>query len=191
MNLEEFNYCKDVYNDCCINGTLEPQRIKNAYWIITNRKEEEPLVSVRKAKQTIFNFFQHLAKDVLKDLKELMDYDETDSNLPKTSDTISVDNDNQSHTEQVLYQGISHTGATTHIAEMRDADNQQSRDSDIGDTQVVDNDHSGNHHNGDNQHVSNDEIAKLKAEYKDAETNVKRSITMRIKAIEKRLKDNA
>ena len=193
MDIKEFNYCKEVYDDCCLNGLLEPTRLKKAYWIITGREEDEPVVPVRKAKLIIFNFFQHQAAQVLNGIQELLNATPTLSEDVEKYDITPTISENvsgftQTHTETPEFVEVNHTGNTiTNIEsndDMANVDQMNLFDATGGLTETKE--YEKYEDFGAGQAMA-DEIEELKAQYKDAESNVKRSITMKIKAIKKRM----
>lgn len=242
MKQQDLKKVVDFYNNTILQQVIRPIEIREIYKLVKPDGMDVPYFQKMRA---ISIFVQGLQQQVIDDLElmftEFDDEQEEITNDPRLSTYIpegtaaspnTVDT-TQSHTEGD-FTVVSHTGTTSHIAEMRDADTQEVSNDDMNlldatqgladlsetDNQVVDNEYSGliaqtEHHFGQppsntpKYYNSEEQLAefernrnkedgfelyqekeKLEADYLIADTsNLKRSITMKLKAINKKLED--
>jgi len=167
---EDIAYAKNIWDNVIKTQTLNPMIIKEAH----KRLFGFEAVNARQAQRKIYAYFtySYIAETITAAVEEDepttlngVGSDETETALPETSDTISVDNKNQSHQEDDTLNG-----------------------------QPLENDVSQNGTHEDTEEVIEptkddlvSKISALEAQYDDAKTNLKRSITMKIKALKKKL----
>jgi len=169
---EDILWAKNIWDNVIKTQTLNPMIIKEAH----KRLFGFEAVNARQAQRKIYAYFtySYIAETITAAVEEAEEFDskpdlrandETETALPETSDTISVDNKNQSHQEDDTLNG-----------------------------QPLENDVSQNGTHEDTEEVIEptkddlvSKISALEAQYDDAKTNLKRSITMKIKALKKKL----
>ena len=167
---EDIAFAKNIWDNVIKTQTLNPLVIKAAH----KRLFGFEAVNARQAQRKIYAYFtySYIAETITAAVEEDepttlngVGSDETETALPETSDTISVDNQNQSHQEDDTLNG-----------------------------QPLENDVSQNGTHEDTEEVIEptkddlvSKISALEAQYDDAKTNLKRSITMKIKALKKKL----
>jgi len=174
MTTSEFKYVKEVYDECVMGGLLIPEKLRKAYWIITGRKEEEPIVGIKKAKLKIFSFMQYDAAKLMSELDDIMT-DKTETVEPVDSAASPTEKDDtQSHSEdeenykiaEANGEEIRNTTDNFEITEFEALEKMENAYKDISE--------------------KTDELKELEANYANAtEANEKRSLKMKINKIKK------
>ena len=173
MKKEDLQKIKDFYDNVITQQIIKPQEINEIYLLVEpNGNIMQPYFKKMRAISIFIQSQQQMVLDSLEEMfnevKEIADEDNPtlSTYIPKDSaaSPITVDH-TQSHTEDD-FTVISHTGNTETFKVK--ADNDKPEDELLTDEELLN---------------------ELKSQYKNAETNLKRSITMRIKAIEKRLEN--
>ena len=115
MTRDQYLFCIDAYQECNVKQILDTVKIKTAYNHIMGLPEDNRLISVTIAKQTIYRWYQTLEKEFIDNLEDfLMDDEIVNEETPvvnlgvdKTETNAPVEDlSTQSHSEDVHYKGI-------------------------------------------------------------------------------------
>ena len=94
MSKEEYQYVKKVYNDNVLHNYLDKKALEKAYRIITRVPVSvEPVVSVRKMKATIFNYFRLNILSFVKAIDEILSDPDSITDEELKLDVLDIKNE--------------------------------------------------------------------------------------------------
>lgn len=115
MTKEQFLYVDKVYKDVVRTGLLIPDKLRTAANYILGKDKDE-LIAVNKARQVIYSWYNYHRKQAIEQLDILFTVvdedddntihyigtkvDKTETSTPDESESLSIDNEGQSHTEE-------------------------------------------------------------------------------------------